>query len=79
MAVGVDQAGQQRAALRIDTDGRGSVRVLHLGKGLDDLAVVADQQGLEPLQLAVCTNLDAVGVMDQSVGERGIFRRIARR
>ena len=53
------------------------VRVLHLGERLDDLAVVADQQRLEPLQLAVGADLDAVGVVRPAC-RRGRARRAAR-
>jgi hypothetical protein len=71
MAVSVDQAGKQGLTVGIDADGPRRVRVLNLGEGLHDLAVVADQQGLESLQLAVGADLDAVGVVDQRVGRCG--------
>ena len=45
--------------------------VAALVEHLPHLAVVADQQAAEMLQLAVGADLDAVDVVDQRVGERG--------
>ena len=69
MAVRVDQAGQQRSPAGVDAlvDRRG--RSIAALEQLHHLAVVADHQPGEALQLAVRVDLDAVGIVDQRVGQ----------
>ena len=79
MAMRVDQAGQQRPSARRRRACAGERRHRRAcAMVCTHLAVVADQQAREALQLAVGADLDAVDVVDQRVGESG-RRRGARR
>jgi hypothetical protein len=69
MAVRVDQAGKDGAALRIDDLGiAAELEFLPTQQPLH-LAVVADQYTGEALELAVAAHLQAVGVGDERVRE----------
>ena len=70
MAVRVDQAGEQGLAAHIDTRVGGRAR-LSLGEQLCDLAVITNNNAGEAHELALRIDLDAVGIVDQRVGQRG--------
>ncbi len=65
----IDQAGQERAPADVDAPLDRHDRVLPVPKDLNDLALVVDDQRPESLQLAVRSDLDAAGVVDEGVGE----------
>ena len=72
MPVRVDQAGQQRLAPRVDPPGDvGRLLVVVGADQLHHLAVLADHQPREMLQLAVRANLHTIGVIDQRIGTGG--------
>ena len=70
MAMRVDQAGQQRPALGVDDICVAKLQHFAMEQPFH-LAVVADQDAGEALQLAIRIDLDAVDVGDQRVGEGG--------
>jgi len=67
MAVRVDQAGKDRAALRIDDVGVAEPEHFAV-KQMFHPAVIADQDAGEALQSAVRVDLDAVEVVDERIG-----------
>ena len=70
MSMRVDQPGQQRAALAVDAEVDPFGPRIAKAKQLNDLAIAADDQPGEMLQLARAVDLKPVDVVDQRVGKR---------
>ena len=70
MAVRVDQAGQQRPPVCIDPLRDLWPRVT-LGEQSNDAPILADDQPSEALQPTLRIDLDAIGIVDQHVGQSG--------
>ena len=77
MAVGVDQAGQEGAALAVEAEA-GPLRLLAALVEPLDLAVVADQHRSEADQPPVGADRIAVDVVDEHVGDGGLRRSTGR-
>ena len=67
MAVGVDQAGKERAAAAIDFMLDRTLEILEPPEDLLDPSIVVDDQRAEMLKLAVGADLDAIDVVDHRV------------
>ena len=71
MAVRVDEAGQQRPSARVYAPVEGHDRRGSSAKNLDHLALVVDDEAAEAVDLAVGTDLNPPGILDQCRGNGG--------
>jgi hypothetical protein len=66
--VRVDEAWHDRLTTQIDSSGRSRERIACVQQP-HYLAIAADQNSREMLYMPLCIDLDAIGMIDQRVGE----------
>ena len=66
----VDQPGKHSAALEVEPEIDLARPRVALAEQRDDLAIIADQQAGEALKLARPVDRQAVGIVEQCIGQR---------